>query len=130
MIGYHGSQRPISTLEQDRDLCLTTDAAAAQGYAHYDRPTGGYLHTVHTDAHLAEEDELREAAATVHGRAIDGDEHAFALADEAAVRARLAAEGFDGVAYTDHGQDGVDHDCVRVWNTQTLTVAAITEIED
>lgn len=130
MIGYHGSQTRITTLDSTRDLCLSTDWAAARSYAHYDKPTGGYLHTVATDAHLADEDELREAAAAVHGRPIEGEEHSFVLADEPGVRAHLAAEGFEGVEYTDHDQDGVAHDCVRVWNTATVTITDCSDIED
>lgn len=126
---YHGSQTRITHPAPHRDLCLTNCPATAETYAHYTTPTGGYLHTIElANAWLADEDDLRAAAAHVYARDIDEDEHAFMLADDPQVRAHLAAEGYDGVEYGDHDESGADHDCVRIWNTQTVSLAETIEL--
>lgn len=127
---YHGSQTRITSLTQAGDLCLTTATAVAESYARYDTDSGGYLHHIDGDLWLADEDDLRAAAAEAYGREIDAEEHAFLLADDPAVRAALAAQEFDGVEYTDTDISGADHDCVRVWHTALLRITAVTEIEE
>lgn len=127
---YHGSSDQIGAITGP--ICLTSDWSAAEDYAL--RKDGmcaeiGYVHIVDVDGlAIADEDELREVAAEVLGD-LDMYPYTYELADHDAVRAALAERGYAGVEYEDQTITGRAHDCLLIWDTETLTITDIERVE-
>lgn len=127
---YHGSREKITAITDT--IYLTSDWDAAEDYALRKDGTyaeTGYVHTIEVGhLALADEDELRAVAADVLGN-LDLYGNTYELADPDRVRAVLAERGYAGVTYDDQTITGRAHDCVLVWDTDTLTITDIDTVE-
>lgn len=126
---YHGSQTQIADITASTDICLVDNAEFAAEYALH-AGWSGHLHTIDVAQaiEIADEDDLRRVAAEAMDF-FDPEEPAFFAADDAQVRKALEAEGFDAVEYADQTADGTgEHECLRVWNTNLLTITTREEI--
>lgn len=101
---FHGTTATLTDTDLTDGLCLADSAGVSEAYLHGEH---GRIYTIDLAAgvSVADHDDL-EAAADQLGitdwRDFGGH---FVLADNAAVRAALAADGFGAVTYTDQVAD-------------------------
>lgn len=122
--GYHGSQDKITVISGT--ICLTGRRQAAEEYALYKdciSAEQGWLHVINLDdsARIAGEDDLMAAAG-------GGWDYVYEAADDDAVRAALAGQGFAGVQYGDQTIRGTAHDTILVWDTAAVTITAVGHV--
>lgn len=121
MIGYHGSEETITTIQPGTGmgLYLATAHADAAAYA-------PIVHTIELaqGAKIADWQDIDEAVEAVReeARFDPADYTHYALLEITEVRDQLAANGFDGAEVQDVNPDGDDHDAILVWHTHHLTI--------
>jgi len=138
MIGYHGSDKTITTIHTGTGagLYITPDHAAAHAYAyataHKANSTG--TPTVHTltladTANIAtywDADPIIDEAAEHPATGFDRDDYSYwALIEMTEIRDALAEAGYDGIHLDDTTPDGDDHTSILVWNTELLTITHV-----
>lgn len=131
-IYYHGTDATITAFAGT--VCLTNDWDVAESYAEGKDEDAPIIYTVDADlTTIADEDDLAAAATTLGwtrtADCVAGDwTDIYELADSAAIRDALAADGYQGVEYIDTTYQGRTHQTVMVWDTAALTITDREEI--
>ncbi|MGE5827637.1 MAG: hypothetical protein ACM30G_04635 [Micromonosporaceae bacterium] len=124
-IHYHGTTDAIATL--DREIFIAESKRAALGYL---EGQAGTVYAIRLDpaARIASDGDLRSAGDDLWGSSEDHfgyRPYTYELADEPAVRGRLAELGFAGARFDDLGPDNAyQHPTRVVWDTSALGIVA------